>query len=126
MGRSAGNADRRRSRTAPRGDPCASALRSLAKEARKTTRAYLIGITGSVGKTGTKEALRLVLKDQGKTYATDGNLNNHIGVPLTLLSMDQQTEFGIVEMGANHPLEIAFLCTIANPDYGYITNFGHF
>ncbi|HKJ49012.1 MAG TPA: UDP-N-acetylmuramoyl-tripeptide--D-alanyl-D-alanine ligase, partial [Christiangramia sp.] len=59
-----------------------------------------------------------------KTIATKGNLNNHIGVPLTLLSMDNQTEFGIVEMGANHLLEIEFLCTIANPDYGYITNFG--
>ncbi|MFV8282006.1 UDP-N-acetylmuramoyl-tripeptide--D-alanyl-D-alanine ligase [Christiangramia marina] len=84
----------------------------------------ILAITGSNGKTTTKELINAVLSRKFKTIATHGNLNNHIGVPLTLLSMDQQTEFGIVEMGANHPLEIAFLCTIANPDYGYITNFG--
>ena len=84
----------------------------------------ILAITGSNGKTTTKELVNSVLSRKFKTIATRGNLNNHIGVPLTLLSMDNQTEFGIVEMGANHPLEIEFLCTIANPDYGYITNFG--
>jgi UDP-N-acetylmuramoyl-tripeptide--D-alanyl-D-alanine ligase len=84
----------------------------------------ILAITGSNGKTTTKELLNAVLSRKFKTIATKGNLNNHIGVPLTLLSMDDQTEFGIVEMGANHPMEIEFLCTIANPDYGYITNFG--
>ena len=84
----------------------------------------ILAITGSNGKTTTKELVHAVLSRKFKTIATKGNLNNHIGVPLTLLSMDDQTEFGIVEMGANHQLEIEFLCTIANPDYGYITNFG--
>ncbi|APG61110.1 UDP-N-acetylmuramoyl-tripeptide--D-alanyl-D-alanine ligase [Christiangramia salexigens] len=84
----------------------------------------ILAITGSNGKTTTKELINSVLSRRFKTVATLGNLNNHIGVPLTLLSMDEETEFGIVEMGANHPLEIDFLCTIANPDYGYITNFG--
>lgn len=84
----------------------------------------ILAITGSNGKTTTKELVNAVLSRKFRTIATKGNLNNHIGVPLTLLSMDNQTEFGIVEMGANHLLEIEFLCTIANPDYGYITNFG--
>ncbi|MCH4823918.1 UDP-N-acetylmuramoyl-tripeptide--D-alanyl-D-alanine ligase [Gramella lutea] len=84
----------------------------------------ILAITGSNGKTTTKELINSVLSRKFKTIATKGNLNNHIGVPLTLLSMDDQTEFGIVEMGANHLMEIEFLCTIANPDYGYITNFG--
>ena len=84
----------------------------------------ILAITGSNGKTTTKELVNSVLSRKFKTIATKGNLNNHIGVPLTLLSMDDQTEFGIVEMGANHLQEIEFLCTITNPDYGYITNFG--
>ena len=84
----------------------------------------ILAITGSNGKTTTKELLHAVLSRKFRTIATKGNLNNHIGVPLTLLSMDDQTEFGIVEMGANHEMEIEFLCSIANPDYGYITNFG--
>ncbi len=84
----------------------------------------ILAITGSNGKTTTKELINSVLSRKFKTIATAGNLNNHIGVPLTLLSMDDQTEFGIVEMGANHLMEIEFLCTIAQPDYGYITNFG--
>lgn len=84
----------------------------------------VLAITGSNGKTTTKELLHAVLSRKFRTVATKGNLNNHIGVPLTLLSMDDQTEFGIVEMGANHQGEIEFLCSIANPDYGYITNFG--
>ena len=84
----------------------------------------IIALTGSNGKTTTKELINVVLSKKYNTTATVGNLNNHIGVPLTLLSMDKNTEIGIVEMGANHKKEIAFLCNIAKPDYGYITNFG--
>jgi len=99
-------------------------LQKLAIYHRNYLNIPILAITGSNGKTTTKELINLVLSRKFKTIATKGNLNNHIGVPLTLLTMDSQTEFGIVEMGANHPLEIEFLCTIANPDYGYITNFG--
>ena len=81
-------------------------------------------MTGSNGKTTTKELIDAVLSKQFKTTATKGNLNNHIGVPLTLLSMTSQTEIGIVEMGANHLKEIALLSEIAQPNYGLITNFG--
>ncbi len=84
----------------------------------------IIGLTGSNGKTTTKELIHAVLSQKYNTTATVGNLNNHIGVPLTLLSMTQKTEIGIVEMGANHQKEIAALCDIAKPNYGYITNFG--
>ena len=84
----------------------------------------ILAITGSNGKTTTKELINAVLSKKFRTIATKGNLNNHIGVPLTILSMDEDTEFGIVEMGANHLMEIEFLCSIAIPDYGYITNFG--
>lgn len=84
----------------------------------------IITLTGSNGKTTTKELINAVLSERYNTNATKGNLNNHIGVPLTLLSMNKSTEIGIVEMGANHLKEIDFLCNIAKPDYGYITNFG--
>lgn len=84
----------------------------------------IIALTGSNGKTTTKELINAVLSQKFRTSATLGNLNNHIGVPLTLLAMDKTTEIGIVEMGANHQGEIAQLCAIARPDYGYITNFG--
>ncbi len=84
----------------------------------------VVALTGSNGKTTTKELFQAVLSKKYKTKATLGNLNNHIGVPLTLLSFTKETEIGIVEMGANHQKEIAFLCEIAQPDYGYITNFG--
>lgn len=84
----------------------------------------ILALTGSNGKTTTKELINSVLSKQFKTTATIGNLNNHIGVPLTLLSMTKETEIGIVEMGANHLHEIEFLCTIAKPNYGYITNIG--
>ena len=84
----------------------------------------ILGITGTNGKTTTKELCYAVLSRRFKTVATQGNLNNHIGVPLTLLSMDETTEFGIVEMGANHPGEIKILCDIADPDFGVITNIG--
>ncbi len=84
----------------------------------------VIALTGSNGKTTTKELINIVLSKKYKTTATVGNLNNHIGVPLTLLSMTNDTEIGIVEMGANHQKEIEFLCNIAKPDYGLITNYG--
>ena len=99
-------------------------LQELAKFHREYLKIPIIAITGSNGKTTTKELIFVVLSQKFKTKATVGNLNNHIGVPLTLLSFNSETEIGIVEMGANHQKEIEFLCTIALPDYGYITNFG--
>lgn len=99
-------------------------LQELASYHRTFLNIPVIGLTGSNGKTTTKELINAVLSQEYKTTATIGNLNNHIGVPLTLLSMDKNTQIGIVEMGANHQKEIEFLCDIAKPDYGYITNFG--
>ena len=80
----------------------------------------IIGITGSNGKTTSKELINNVLKTQFKTSYTIGNLNNHIGVPLTLLKITSDTEIAIIEMGANHVGEIAMLSKICNPDFGYI------
>lgn len=99
-------------------------LQQLAKHHRKQLNLPIIALTGSNGKTTTKELINAVLTTQFTTTATLGNLNNHIGVPLTLLRMTKDTEIGIVEMGANHQKEIEFLCNIALPDYGLITNFG--
>ena len=99
-------------------------LQQLAKYHRTYLNLKVIALTGSNGKTTTKELIQVVLARKFKTKATIGNLNNHIGVPLTLLSFDKSTEIGIVEMGANHQKEIEFLCEIAAPDFGYITNFG--
>ncbi len=99
-------------------------LQELATYHREYLGLKIIALTGSNGKTTTKELINVVLSKKYNTTATVGNLNNHIGVPLTLLSMDKNTEIGIVEMGANHKKEIALLCNIAKPDYGYITNFG--
>ncbi|WNH08134.1 UDP-N-acetylmuramoyl-tripeptide--D-alanyl-D-alanine ligase [Thalassobellus suaedae] len=99
-------------------------LQKLASFHRDYLKTPIIALTGSNGKTTTKELINVVLSQKYKTTATIGNLNNHIGVPLTLLSITKNTEIGIVEMGANHLKEIAFLCSIAKPDYGYITNFG--
>jgi UDP-N-acetylmuramoyl-tripeptide--D-alanyl-D-alanine ligase len=99
-------------------------LQELASFHRKYLDLPIIAITGSNGKTTTKELVNTVLSKKYKTVATRGNLNNHIGVPLTLLSMDEDTEIGIVEMGANHLKEIETLSKITTPDYGYITNFG--
>ena len=99
-------------------------LQELATYHRQFLKLPIIALTGSNGKTTTKELINAILSKKFKTVATVGNLNNHIGVPLTLLSMDKDTEIGIVEMGANHQKEIAFLCSIAQPDFGYITNFG--
>ncbi len=84
----------------------------------------LLAITGSNGKTTTKELTHAVLSRKFDTIATKGNLNNHIGVPLTLLSIPQHTQMGVIEMGANHKGEIAGLCTIARPTHGLITNIG--
>ena len=99
-------------------------LQKLANYHRKQLNIPIIGITGSNGKTTTKELIHAVLATQFKTKATKGNLNNNIGVPLTLLSFTNKTEIGIVEMGANHQKEIEFLSSICEPDVGYITNFG--
>ncbi|WP_461630305.1 UDP-N-acetylmuramoyl-tripeptide--D-alanyl-D-alanine ligase [Labilibaculum euxinus] len=99
-------------------------LQDLAREHRRQLNIPILAITGTNGKTTTKELVHEVLRRKFRTAATIGNLNNHIGVPLTLLSMNTDTEFGIVEMGANHPGEIQQLCEIAEPDYGIITNVG--
>ena len=100
------------------------ALQELAKFHRNYLKLPIIALTGSNGKTTTKELIYAVLSSKYRTKATIGNLNNHIGVPLTLLSFTIETEIGIVEMGANHKKEIEFLCDLAQPDFGYITNFG--
>ena len=100
-------------------------LQELANFHRKFIDAKIIAITGSNGKTTSKELMLNVLSKHYKTIATKGNLNNHLGVPLTILSMSKETQIGIVEMGANHLKEIDFLCEIAEPDFGYITNFGN-
>jgi UDP-N-acetylmuramoyl-tripeptide--D-alanyl-D-alanine ligase len=99
-------------------------LQQLANYHRRHLKIPIIGLTGSNGKTTTKELIHVVLNKKHNTQATKGNLNNHIGVPLTLLSMTDKTELGVVEMGANHLKEIALLCAISEPDFGYITNFG--
>ncbi len=101
-----------------------AALQDLARFHREYLGLPIVALTGSNGKTTTKELIHVVLSQNFKTRATVGNLNNHLGVPLTLLSFDADTEIGIVEMGANHQKEIELLCDIARPDYGYITNFG--
>ena len=99
-------------------------LQTLATEHRKKLGTTIIALTGSNGKTTTKELIHSVLSTTYTTVATHGNLNNHIGVPLTLLSLQKDTEIGVVEMGANHLGEIAVLANIAQPDFGLITNFG--
>ena len=99
-------------------------LQQLAKHHRNQLKISVIGITGSNGKTTNKELIYAVLSKKYKTYATKGNLNNHIGVPITLLSIKPFHEIAIIEMGANHQGEIELLSTISNPDYGLITNIG--
>ncbi len=101
-----------------------AALQELAREHRRELGLPILAITGSNGKTTTKELVSRVLAERFEVYATRGNLNNHIGVPLTLLAMTRDTEFGIVEMGASACGEIALLCSIAEPNYGLITNIG--
>jgi UDP-N-acetylmuramoyl-tripeptide--D-alanyl-D-alanine ligase len=98
-------------------------LQDLAAHHRQQLKIPFIGITGSNGKTTTKELISAVLSRKYKVCATQGNLNNHIGVPLTVLSVDDH-DVAIIEMGANHIGEIATLCKIADPDYGIITNIG--
>ncbi len=105
-------------------DDVLQTLQDLALFHRRWLNIPIIGITGTNGKTTTKELINAVLSKKYKTFATQGNFNNHIGVPLTLLSMNKNTEIGIVEMGANHPGEIQTLCNIAEPNYGIITNVG--
>ena len=100
------------------------ALQKLATYHRKEIGIPIIALTGSNGKTTTKELINAVLTSAYNVKATIGNLNNHIGVPLTLLSFKHDLDFGIVEMGANHQKEIEFLCGIVLPDFGLITNFG--
>lgn len=99
-------------------------LQQLAAYHRQRLGIPILAITGTNGKTTTKELVSAVLARKFRVEYTRGNLNNHIGVPLTLLSMTRETQIGVVEMGANHPGEIAFLCRIATPDYGLITNVG--
>lgn len=101
------------------------ALQALAAEHRRRLQIPILGIVGSNGKTTTKELTSRVLAQKFNLYATRGNLNNHIGVPLTLLAMDSSVEFGVVEMGASAQGEIATLCTICQPNYGIITNIGN-
>ena len=103
---------------------CLETLQNLANFHRKKLNTKIIGITGSNGKTTTKELINSVLKTHFITYCTKGNLNNHIGVPLSLLEISKNTEVAIIEMGANHIGEIKLLSEIVEPDYGYITNFG--
>ena len=94
------------------------ALQDLAAYHRSQSKATILSITGTNGKTTTKELVSAVLAKKYRIIHTMGNLNNHIGVPLTLLSIKPDTEMAVVEMGANHPGEIDFLCKIADPDYG--------
>ena len=100
------------------------ALQELAKHHRRELKTPIIALTGSNGKTTTKELITRVLSQKYKVISTVGNLNNHIGVPLTILSINHTHEVAVVEMGANHQKEIEFLCSLAEPDFGYITNFG--
>ncbi|GHT87518.1 UDP-N-acetylmuramoyl-tripeptide--D-alanyl-D-alanine ligase [Bacteroidia bacterium] len=99
-------------------------LQELANYHRKQMNATVIAITGTNGKTTTKELMAAALSSKYKTLYTPGNLNNHIGVPLTLLQLKPEHAFAVIEMGANHPGEIHDLCLIAEPDYGLITNVG--
>jgi len=101
-----------------------TALQDLARHHRQQLHIPFIAITGSNGKTTSKELISVVLASRYKVSHTLGNLNNHIGVPLTLLSVSAADEMAVIEMGANHQQEIALLCSIAEPDYGLITNIG--
>ncbi len=101
-----------------------TALQDLARYHRSQLKIPVVALTGSNGKTTSKELLAAVLSQKFSTYATKGNLNNHIGVPLTILSITKNIEIAVVEMGANHVREIADLCSIANPTHGFITNIG--
>lgn len=105
-------------------DDVLKSLQELSTAYRKTLSTKIIVVAGSNGKTTSKELLQAVLSKKLKTFSTPGNLNNHIGVPLTLLQMPEDTEIAVIEIGANHTLENAFLCEIAKPDFGLVTNCG--
>ena len=105
-------------------DDSLSALQELAKMHRERCQTPIIGITGTNGKTTTKELVAAVLSQKYNIIYTQGNFNNHLGVPLTLLQIKPDTEIAVVEMGANHPKEIEFLCSLAQPNFGIITNIG--
>ena len=105
-------------------DDVLATLQQLARHHRAHLDIPFVGITGTNGKTSTKELLYAVLSKKYRTHATAGNFNTHLGVPLTLLSIPADAQIAIIEMGANHPGEIATLCHIADPDYGLITNMG--
>ena len=104
---------------------CLQTLQDLARYHRLQLKIPVLGITGSNGKTTTKELIYSVLSEKFNTHATKGNLNNHIGVPLTILAIKQEAEFAIIEMGASHPLEIKLLSSICQPSSGLITNVGY-
>ncbi|MCH5599337.1 UDP-N-acetylmuramoyl-tripeptide--D-alanyl-D-alanine ligase [Niabella ginsengisoli] len=105
-------------------DDVLTALQQLANHHRKQFSIPFIAITGSNGKTTTKELIHTVLSEKYKVYTTEGNLNNHIGIPLTLLKIKRDAEIAVIEMGANHLLEIESYCRIAEPTHGLITNCG--
>lgn len=105
-------------------DDVLKTLQRLARHHRDQLKIPVIGLTGSNGKTTTKELIHAVLSQKFNTWSTRGNLNNHIGVPLTLLSIRPEHEMAIIEMGANHQKEIEALSAIANPSHGFITNIG--
>lgn len=105
-------------------DDVLTALQDLARYHRKQLSIPVIGLTGTNGKTTTKELINAVLSQKFKTLATQGNLNNHIGVPLTILSINRTHQIAVIEMGANHQKEIALLSSIAQPSHGLITNIG--
>ena len=105
-------------------DDVLTTLQDLARHHRRQLNIPVIGLTGTNGKTTTKELINAVLSQKFKTLATEGNLNNHIGVPLTILAINSSHQMAVIEMGANHQKEIALLCTIAQPTHGLITNVG--
>lgn len=105
-------------------DDALQTLQDLARHHRQQLSIPVVGVTGTNGKTTTKELINTVLSLKFRTTCTQGNLNNHIGVPLTLLSIKPTDEMAVVEMGANHPGEIEFLCTMSQPTCGVITNVG--
>lgn len=105
-------------------DDSLTALQELAKLHREKCKTPIIGITGTNGKTTTKELVASVLSQKYNIIYTQGNFNNHLGVPLTLLQIKPETEIAVVEMGANHPKEIELLCSLAQPNFGIITNIG--
>lgn len=105
-------------------DDCLKALQELARHHRRRLGTPILGITGTNGKTTTKELVASVLRRKYRVLCTQGNLNNHIGVPLTLLRLTEADELAVVEMGASHPGDIKELVEIAEPDYGLITNVG--